>query len=65
MIKLNLRHKTIKKINIELLLFLSQFLLITWIDSENSLSASEFTEHKVIYENWQDDQPGKWRHIKN
>jgi len=64
MIKLNLCHKTIKKINIELLLLLSQFLLITWIDSERSLSASEFTEHKVIYENWQDDQPGRWRHIK-
>ncbi|MFM9152897.1 MAG: hypothetical protein ACKOPC_04715, partial [Methylocystis sp.] len=47
-----------------MLLFLGQFLLINWIDSESSLSASEFTEHKVIYKNWQGDQPGRWRHKK-
>ena len=64
MIRIKLCYKRIKNIHFKLLFLLSQFLLITLIDSENSLSASELIEHTTLNNDWQDDKPGKWRHVK-
>lgn len=57
-------YKTIKNIYFGWLILLSQTLVTTLIDGKNSLSAGELIEQTIRDNNWREDQPGDWHHIK-